>query len=136
MPGAGISLGACGISVDGVNVLKSTPAGSDGVLDRVPAVFRQPGSSPFAACGLEPRYAIGSALPAQRSTEQRPKSPARMSDVSTTVRSRQDPVNSGFIVRVESTGWPGSIYLSLPFISSALETLEFCIATGYPFRHV
>ena len=26
-------------------------------------------------------------------------------------------------------------YLSLPFIPSIAETLEFCIATGYPFRH-
>ena len=26
-------------------------------------------------------------------------------------------------------------YLSLPFIPSMAETLEFCITTGYPFRH-
>ena len=25
--------------------------------------------------------------------------------------------------------------LSLPFIPSVAETLEFCITTGYPFRH-
>ena len=25
--------------------------------------------------------------------------------------------------------------LSLPFIPSIAETLEFCITTGYPFRH-
>ena len=29
--------------------------------------------------------------------------------------------------------WPG--WLSLPFIPSIAETLEFCITTGYPFRH-
>ncbi len=28
-----------------------------------------------------------------------------------------------------------SEYLSLPFIPSIAETLEFCITTGYPFRH-
>ena len=27
------------------------------------------------------------------------------------------------------------IGLSLPFIPSIAETLEFCITTGYPFRH-
>ena len=26
-------------------------------------------------------------------------------------------------------------WLSLPFIPSIAETLEFCITTGYPFRH-
>ena len=26
-------------------------------------------------------------------------------------------------------------HLSLPFIPSIAETLEFCITTGYPFRH-
>ena len=26
-------------------------------------------------------------------------------------------------------------HLSLPFIPSVAETLEFCITTGYPFRH-
>ena len=30
---------------------------------------------------------------------------------------------------------PGFIRLSLPFIPSIAETLEFCITTGYPFRH-
>ena len=30
--------------------------------------------------------------------------------------------------------WNGSC-LSLPFIPSIAETLEFCITTGYPFRH-
>ena len=35
------------------------------------------------------------------------------------------------IVRPETViGW-----LSLPFIPSIAETLEFCITTGYPFRH-
>ena len=28
-----------------------------------------------------------------------------------------------------------SHWLSLPFIPSIAETLEFCITTGYPFRH-
>ena len=28
-----------------------------------------------------------------------------------------------------------AIALSLPFIPSMAETLEFCITTGYPFRH-
>ena len=28
-----------------------------------------------------------------------------------------------------------SDWLSLPFIPSIAETLEFCITTGYPFRH-
>ena len=27
------------------------------------------------------------------------------------------------------------LVLSLPFIPSIAETLEFCITTGYPFRH-
>ena len=27
------------------------------------------------------------------------------------------------------------VSLSLPFIPSMAETLEFCITTGYPFRH-
>ena len=29
----------------------------------------------------------------------------------------------------------GLVALSLPFIPSIAETLEFCITTGYPFRH-
>ena len=29
----------------------------------------------------------------------------------------------------------GGRRLSLPFIPSVAETLEFCITTGYPFRH-
>ena len=31
--------------------------------------------------------------------------------------------------------WGLSADLSLPFIPSIAETLEFCITTGYPFRH-
>ena len=32
--------------------------------------------------------------------------------------------------------WPdGFVCPSLPFIPSIAETLEFCITTGYPFRH-
>ena len=30
---------------------------------------------------------------------------------------------------------PDGTNLSLPFIPSIAETLEFCITTGYPFRH-
>ena len=30
---------------------------------------------------------------------------------------------------------PQYVRLSLPFIPSIAETLEFCITTGYPFRH-
>ena len=31
--------------------------------------------------------------------------------------------------------WADAQDLSLPFIPSIAETLEFCITTGYPFRH-
>ena len=35
------------------------------------------------------------------------------------------------VVGVDTAKW----VLSLPFIPSIAETLEFCITTGYPFRH-
>ena len=36
-------------------------------------------------------------------------------------------------LRMGAAGTRGT--LSLPFIPSIAETLEFCITTGYPFRH-
>ena len=51
---------------------------------------------------------------------------SRLKEAASEIRSvaKSDPVAAG----------EGTV-LSLPFIPSIAETLEFCITTGYPFRH-
>ena len=46
-----------------------------------------------------------------------------------------DCTHQPFFSLRKRTVMEGSKLLSLPFIPSIAETLEFCITTEYPFRH-